>query len=80
MHLIDSSVVSISGERAAVLICYEQTITWPLLGAMMARPSVLVAMANDYWAGRTSIARFQLTAVRSWAHLLVIPYVVAINN
>ena len=72
-------VLSVAGERAGVLICYEQLLTWPMLTSMLARPTVLVAVANDYWEGGTTIPNVQLTAVRAWARLNSIPYVSATN-
>lgn len=68
-----------AGERAAVLICYEQLLSWPILTSMLAHPTVIVAVANDYWAGGTTIPEVQLAAVRAWARLISIPYVSATN-
>jgi hypothetical protein len=80
IHLGSPSIISIGAERAAILICYEQTLTWPVLRSMMARPTILIGMANDYWAEGTAIAKFQTAAIRSWARLMGIPYIVAINT
>jgi apolipoprotein N-acyltransferase len=80
MQLRGPSIISINGERAAILICYEQTLTWPVLRSMMERPTILIGMANDYWAQGTTIARFQAAAVRSSARLIGIPYIVSINT
>lgn len=79
LRLAGSGVLPVAGERAAVLICYEQLLTWPILTSMLARPTVLVAVANDYWAGGTTIPNAQLAAVRAWARLNSIPYVSATN-
>jgi apolipoprotein N-acyltransferase len=80
IHLGSPSIISIGAERAAILICYEQTLTWPALRSMIARPTILIGMANDYWAEGTAIAKFQTAAIRSWARLMGIPYIVAINT
>jgi predicted amidohydrolase len=80
IHLRGPSVITIDGERAAILICYEQTLTWPALSSMMARPTILIGMANDYWAEGTTIAKYQTAAMRSWARLMGIPYIVSINT
>jgi len=79
LRLTGSGVLSVARERAAILICYEQLLSWPILTSMMAHPTVLVAVANDYWAGGTTIPEAQLAAVRAWARLISIPYVSATN-
>jgi hypothetical protein len=79
LHLAGPAVLPLAGQRAAVLICYEQLLTWPILTSLLRRPTVIVAVANDYWAGGTTIPAFQLTAVRAWARLMALPYVSATN-
>ena len=79
LRLVGPGVVSVAGERAAVLICYEQLLSWPILTSIVARPTVIVAVANDYWAGGTTIPKAQRAAVRAWARLLSVPYVSATN-
>ena len=79
LRLTGSGVLPVAGERAAVLICYEQLLPWPILAPMLARPTVIVAVANDYWAGGTTIPEAQRAAVRAWARLLSVPYVSATN-
>lgn len=80
LHLNGSGVIDLHGQRAAILICYEQLITWPVLVSMAQRPTVLVAVANDYWVTDTPIPSFQLAAVRSWARLFRLPYFSAVNT
>ena len=80
LHLNGSGVIDLHGQRAAVLICYEQLLTWPVLVSMVQRPTVLVAVANDYWVAGTPIPAFQLAAVRAWARLFRLPYFSAVNT
>ena len=80
LNLNSSGVIDIHGQRAAVLICYEQLLTWPVLISMAQRPTVLVAVANDYWVAGTPIPSFQLAAVRAWARLFRLPYLSAVNT
>jgi hypothetical protein len=80
LNLYGSGAIDIHGERAAVLICYEQLLTWPVLLSMAERPTVLIALANDHWATDTPIPRFQLSAVRAWARLFRLPYLSAVNT
>jgi predicted amidohydrolase len=79
IHLGGPAVLPMAGERAAILICYEQLLTWPILTSILQRPTVIVAVANDHWATGTPIPQLQLNAVRAWARLISVPYVSATN-
>jgi apolipoprotein N-acyltransferase len=80
LNIFRPGLVRIGNERAGIVICYEQLIVWPVLITMIQHPTVLVAPANDYWAASTTIPRFQLTAMRSWARLFGIPCLFAVNT
>jgi hypothetical protein len=80
LNLNGSGVIDFHQQRAAVLVCYEQFLTWPVLVSMAQRPTMLIAVANDYWATGTPIPAFQLAAVRAWAHLFALPYISALNR
>lgn len=80
LRLDGSGVVSVAGQRAAILICYEQLVVWPALTALFETPDILIGMANDHWAAGTTIPRFQSSALRSWARLFGIPFVSAVNT
>jgi predicted amidohydrolase len=75
-----SGIVQIAGERAGMLVCYEQLIVWPVLMTMKEHPTVLLAPANDYWAKGTTIPAFQRAAMRSWARLFGLPCLFAVNT
>jgi hypothetical protein len=80
LNLSGAGVVDLHGERAAVLICYEQLLTWPVLASMVKRPTVLIAVANDHWAAGTPIPCFQVAAVWAWARLFRLPCLSAVNT
>jgi hypothetical protein len=80
LNLSGPGVVQIAGQRAAVLICYEQLLTWPFLQSMADRPSVILAIANDYWATSTPISRCQTAVVRIWCRLFDLPHLFATNR
>jgi apolipoprotein N-acyltransferase len=80
LHLAGPAVLDIAGQRAAVLICYEQVIPWTALTAALARPTVFVGMSNDYWATGTTIPQWQRLCLRSWSRLLGVPYLLAVNT
>jgi hypothetical protein len=78
--LFARTVTPIAGERAAVLVCYEQLLIWPALTSVLQKPTVLVGVANDHWATGTPIPAFQVTAVRAWSRLFGIPSLTATNQ
>jgi apolipoprotein N-acyltransferase len=73
-------VVTIDGQRAAILICYEQILTYPFLAAMLEHPSVVVGISNMYWFADTTISRYQASALRAWTKLFRLPYLLAVNS
>lgn len=79
LHIFGPSVLTIGRHRAAILICYEQFLTWPLLKAFLHRPDLLIGLANDYWAGDTCLLAFQSRIPIYWARLFRIPFVSATN-
>ena len=80
LRLNEPGIVRIDGQRVAVLICYEQILTYPVLASMLRRPTVLVGISNAFWFTSTPIPRYQANAVRAWARLLGIPYLLAVNS
>ena len=80
MHLGGPPVLEVAGQRAAIVICYEQVIPWTVLTAAMARPTLFVGMSNDHWATGTPIPQWQALCLRGWSRLFRIPYLLAVNN
>lgn len=80
LNLIGPSILQIANQKAAILICYEQLLVWPVLASIMEHPSVLVAVANDYWVKGTSVPRCQAAAFKSWARLFDLPIISAANS
>jgi hypothetical protein len=80
MHLGGPAVLELGGERAALLICYEQVISWTVLTAALAHPSLFVGMSNDHWATRTPIPQWQALCLRAWSRLFWVPYLLAVNT
>jgi hypothetical protein len=73
-------VLLIDHQRAAVLICYEQMLTYPILTSMLQHPTVIVGISNTFWISHTTIPRYQANALRSWARLFRLPYLLAVNS
>jgi hypothetical protein len=80
LHALGPGVITIAGQRAATLICYEQLLIWPVLESMLERPTVIIAMANDHWVVGTPIPRWQASAVATWARLFSLPQLSASNR
>ena len=80
LRLNAPSVLAIDHQRAAVLICYEQMLTFPILASMLRHPTVIVGISNTFWVDGTTIPRYQATALRGWARLFGLPYFLAVNS
>lgn len=80
LNLAGPGVLRIASQKAAALICYEQLLTLPVLTSMLRHPTILVAVANDYWVKDTPVPRYQAAAVKSWARLFHLPVICAANS
>jgi hypothetical protein len=80
LRLNAPGVVAIDHQRAAVLICYEQMLTFPILVSMLQHPTVIVGISNTFWVHHTTIPRYQANALRAWAKLFRLPYLLAVNS
>ncbi|HEX4133242.1 MAG TPA: hypothetical protein VHY84_01370 [Bryobacteraceae bacterium] len=80
LRLSAPGVLTIDHQRAAVLICYEQMLTFPILASMLQHPTVIVGISNTFWVDHTTIPRYQATALRGWAKLFRLPYFLAFNS
>src|SRR5207302_10939162 len=78
--LLGPGTVDLGGQRAAILICYEQLLTWPMLPSAAERPTILIAISNESWTAATTVPRIQHACVRAWARLFGIPVISAINS
>jgi hypothetical protein len=79
-HFFANPVVSAEAVRIAPLICYEHLLVWPVLQSMMHDPDLVVAVANSWWAEKTSVAAIQRASVEAWARLFDKPLIIAFNR
>ena len=79
LHPFASGVIAIGEQRAAVLICYEQLLAWPVIASLWKRPSVVVAVANDHWVAGTVVPTYQRLATAVWSRLFGLPFLSATN-
>ncbi|MGT2457754.1 hypothetical protein ACU4GI_33160 [Cupriavidus basilensis] len=79
MHVADRGVTEIAGRRAAVLICYEQLLVFPVLVSFANGADLLVGAANDWWARDTSAPTIQRQVIDTWGRLFGVPVIRATN-
>jgi len=63
LRLFGPGILEVAGERAAILVCYEQLLSWPILQSAAQHPTLIVGVANDNWARGTPIPAAQQAAV-----------------
>jgi apolipoprotein N-acyltransferase len=80
LNLFGPGTVDLDGQRAAILICYEQLLVWPMLRSAIERPTLLIAASNEAWTAPTRVPRVQHACVRAWARLFGLPVLSAINS
>lgn len=79
LSLFGPGVLEIKGQRVALLVCYEQLLSWPILASALEHPTLIVGLANDNWARGTPIPAAQQAAVTAWARLFRLPKILAVN-
>ncbi|MFC0804671.1 MULTISPECIES: conjugal transfer protein TraB [Sinorhizobium] len=79
-HFFANPVVALAPGRAALLICYEQLIIWPVLQSMLGDPDLIVAVGNGWWTKGTSIVAIQRASTAAWAKLFGKPLVFSFNS
>jgi hypothetical protein len=79
-YWFDNPVVTIAGRRAAVFICHEQVLIWPVLHSLACRPDVFLACANAWWCSGTTIPAIERDSIESWARLFAVPCLTATNS
>ena len=79
LNLFARGTIHVHNQNAAVLICYEQVLVWPLLSSALEHPTILLTTSNDYWAKETRIPAIQQSSAASWAQLFHLPVLSATN-
>ena len=73
VSLLGPGTIEVGGQRAAILICYEQLLTWPMLRSAIDKPTILIAISNEACTAATTVPRIQHACVRAWARLFGLP-------
>ena len=79
LRLDSPGVLVIAHQRAAVLVCYEQMLTFPVLASMLQHPTVIVGISNTFWFDDTTVPRYQATVLPGWAKLFHIRLYLSVN-
>ena len=71
----------VEGEKIVPLICYEASLLWPILSAMIGRekPDRIVLIGNLWWASKTNIPKVWDMVARSWAKLFGLSLTKGVN-
>jgi len=80
LNLFNPGIAHIGGERAAILICYEQLLAWPMLRSAVESPTQLIAISNEVWTAGTVVPAVQHACARAWARLFGLPLISATNS
>lgn len=78
-YWFDNPVVTIHGVRAAVFICHEQVLVWPVLHSFACRPDIVVGCANAWWCDNTAIPQIERNSIHAWARLFGRPCITSTN-
>lgn len=78
----NNGVVVINKEPAAVLICYEQMLVWPVLQSMTSghKPELIITISNLWWAKNTFIPKIMENTTSMWGRLFNVPVLRAVNT
>ena len=66
--------------RAAMLVCFEQFVSWPAFQTALEDPDVVLAPANLWFARGTNLNRVREVTLQSWGALMGWSVVEAING
>jgi len=79
-HWFDSSIHEIAEKKAAILICWEEWVPWPMLLSSFKKPDVIISASNHSWTreGGNMWDR-QTISAKAIGRLYGLPMVRAIN-
>jgi hypothetical protein len=80
LRLAGPATLQIAGRQIVMLICYEDLLIWPIITSFSYHPSLLVGIANAYWARSTTVPDIQRACLNSWARLFGVPMLWAENT
>jgi hypothetical protein len=79
LNPLGPGTLQVGEHKAAILICFEQLLVWPVLHSMAEQPTIILALTNASWTKRTPVPAVQESATKAWSRLFNIPAVTATN-
>ncbi len=79
LNLTGPGTIQIGVKKVALIICYEQLITWPVLMSFIEGPTMIVTISNNYWVSATDVPAIERTTMQAWADLFNVPVMCAAN-
>ena len=67
LRLFGPGILEIEGQRVALLVCYEQLLTWPILASALEHPTLIVWLAIYHslpWRESRNCKRCQVVFLR----------------
>ena len=80
LGLFRPALTRVSGRRVAVVLCFEELLTWPMIKAVIRRPDTLVGINNRHWCPGDSVAILQDSIMGNWGRLGGVSTLTATNN
>ena len=74
-----SGVIGFDDNRAAVLLCYEPFLIWPIALSMLHDPDIILCPSNSWWSRDTVLPRMSDQYAEGWARLFGKKLVIAKN-
>lgn len=79
-HWLESGVRDIAGKRAAMLICWEEWVPWPMLISSFHKPEIIISASNHGWARKgNDMWQRQIISANAISRLYGLPMVRTIN-
>jgi apolipoprotein N-acyltransferase len=81
LHFFGDGILELPDTRkAAVVICYETVLTWPILLSMAHGPDMIIVAANLWWCRETSLPVSMQRTMYLWGKLFGVPVVFSKNS
>jgi len=79
-HWLESGVREIAGKRAAMLICWEEWVPWPMLLSSFNKPDIIISASNHGWTNDNLFMwEKQSISAKAIGRLYGLPMIRAIN-
>lgn len=80
LQLFRPVTTTIRGKQTAIVVCYEELLTWPMLAAVLSKRDIVVGVANEHYEGRNLISTVEVSIAKIWIRLVGTPILIATNH